>query len=143
MSRGQVALLAGLLVAGLAVSCSDDAPNDFEAGECTTADLAGLTTEIETVECDQEHAAEAYAQFDLSGDEFPGLDEINAEAEDRCITDLFEDYVGLPYEESIYLATYLGPTEESWGDGDRTVICIINGTNDGSPLEGSAEGTGR
>lgn len=137
------ALFIGLVLGsfGWLVSCSDTPANDFEAGECTNDDLSGRIEEIDTVDCDEEHTAEAIGQFDVEGDDFPGATEIQAEADETCQGSVFEDYVGVPYEESIYLATGIPPSEQSWNDADdRTVICIVTGTTDGSALDGSVEG---
>ncbi len=136
--------VAGLVLVGAGLTaCSETAANDFEAGECTNDSLSGAIGEIGTVDCDEEHTAEAFAQFDVDGDDFPGDAEVRAEAEEGCTGERFEDYVGVPYAESIFLATHLVPSEESWDAGDRTIICLINGTTDNSPLEGSAEGSER
>jgi len=132
-------VVALALGAGL-TACSDTPANDFEAGECTNDSLSGDIGEIETVDCDEEHTAEAIGQFDLEGDDFPGDDEVSAEATERCQGDIFEDYVGHDYPTSIYLVSTINPTEETWDNGDRTVICVISGSTEGS-LEGSAEGT--
>lgn len=123
-------------------TAGDTPANEFVAGECTNDDLSGLITEIETVDCAEPHTAEAYAQFDLEGDVFPGVDAVSTRGDEGCLV-RFEDFVGTSYEESVYEAGSITPTEQSWNDaGDRTVICVITGTVDGSPLVGSAEGTG-
>jgi hypothetical protein len=121
----------------------DTRANEFEAGECTNDDLDGLIAEIDTVDCAEPHTGEAYAQFDLEGDDFPGVDAVSAEGGEGCTGSRFEDYVGISYAESIYEAEALTPSEQSWNEAaDRTVICVITGTVDGSPLEGSAKDTG-
>ena len=134
----------GLAFAAMAlVACSETPANEFEAGECTDDSLSGVIADIETVDCDEDHQAEAYAQFDVEGDEFPGEEALTEEVQEGCLGDRFADYVGVSYDQSIYLADGIKPSEESWEGGDRTVICVIGGTTDGSPLEGSAEGTER
>lgn len=138
-------IAAALVVGGLGLTaCSSTPANDFEAGECTNDDLTGTVSEIETVDCDEVHTAEAFAQFDLEGDDFPGVDETQTQANEGCFGDRFTDYVGVPYVESIYDGFGIAPSEDSWNDADdRTVICVINSTTDGSELQGSAEGTDR
>jgi hypothetical protein len=140
LRRWQIAVAVVGIGLGLS-ACSSTPANDFEAGECTNDDLSGNIGEIDTVDCDDEHTAEAFAQFDLDGDDFPGADEVSTQATEGCQGDRFEDYVGLDYQSSIYLVNVITPTEETWDNDDRTVICVINGTTDGSSLEGSAEGT--
>lgn len=133
--------VAGIVVGGVGLTACGTPANDFEAGECTNDSLTGSVGEIDTVDCDETHSAEAFAQFDIDGDDFPGADEISSQAAEGCLGNRFEDYVGIPYDESIYLAESINPSEDSWDGGDRTVICVITGTTDGSDLEGSAEGT--
>ncbi len=128
-----VALLAG------AAACSSTPANDFEAGECTNDDLSGSIDDIGTVSCDDPHTAEAFVQFDIDGDDFPGADEISTQAQEGCTGDRFESYVGVPAQESIYVVSSINPSEQSWDAGDRTVICVITGTSDGSALDGSAK----
>jgi len=56
--------------------------------------------------------------------DFPGMEAITAQAEGFCVAE-FEDFVGLSYAES---ALYLGlvtPSEESWSQGDRSILCTI------------------
>lgn len=142
---GRWTVFSALVVLGAGLTaCSSTPANDFEAGECTNDSLTGSISEIETVDCDEVHTAEAYAQFDLEGDDFPGADEVQTLAFEGCVGDRFEDYVGISYEESIFDIGVIPPSEQSWNDGDdRTVICVINATTDGSELEGSAEGANR
>lgn len=134
-------MAAALIMLGTAlVACSSTPANDFEAGECTNDSLGGAVGEIDVVSCDEAHTAEAFATFDVDGNDFPGADEIQAQAAEGCQGSRFEDYVGLPYAESIFLTTALTPSQETWDADDRTIICIINGTTDNSDLDGSAEG---
>lgn len=142
MKAARWLMIAGALaLLGLGLTaCSSTPANDFEAGECTNDDLTGQIGEIEVVDCDETHTAEAYATFDIDGDDFPGEAEIQAEATEGCNGSRFEDYVGVSYEESIFLSEPLAPSSESWDGGDRTVICIVTGTTDGSELDGSVEG---
>jgi hypothetical protein len=139
-------LIAGaLIVLGLGLTaCSKEvSANNLEVGDCTNEDLEGAVGDVDTVDCDESHTAEVFALFDIEGDDFPGASEITQEATDGCNGDRFEDYVGLPYEESEIFSTYLVPTEETWNDADdRTVICLAV-TSDGDATEGSVEGANR
>jgi hypothetical protein len=118
---------------------------DFDEGECTDDDFSDTDPdegvgEIDTIDCDEEHTAEAIGQFDLEGDDddYPSTDEINEEIEDQCLGYLFEEYVGVDYQESVFLASGLPPGEDAWEDGARTVVCAIYGRTDDEDLEGSA-----
>ena len=135
-------LVATVAVAALALTAcgSDVAANDVEVGQCTNQDLTGSVGEIETVDCAEPHVAEVFATFDLEGDDYPGVDEVDTLATEGCTGARFEDYVGLPYEESEVFAAPLTPTEQTWNEADdRTVICFAV-TSDGSETEGSVKG---
>jgi hypothetical protein len=141
-----VAGLVGLLILlGIlaAVFGSDDAATNFDAGECTNDSLRGEITEIETVDCEEEHDIEAIGTLELEGDDddYPSDEDLAEEIADQCQGDLFEDYVGEDYNDSIYYADGIPPTEEAWEEGLREGICVITGNTEGTDLEGSAEGS--
>ena len=113
----------GLLGLGLTACSQEVAGNDLEVGDCTGSEIE--STEIDAVSCDEDHAYEVFAVFDVDGDDFPGASEISAEAE-ACNGDLFEDYVGTPYDSSDIYTQTLVPTEETWNEADdRTILCFL------------------
>ena len=57
-----------------------------------------------------------------------------------CI-DRFEEYVGAPYARTELFATWLLPTDRSWGAGDREVVCVLFAQEE--QLEGSMRGSQR
>ncbi len=61
---------------------------------------------------------------DLSRGGLPGQDAIFEQAEELCITE-FERFVGLPYEESALDIDISTPSERTWREDDRLVICAI------------------
>jgi len=98
--------------------------------------------ELDKVDCDEAHDNEVIAVFDLDGDDFPGVDEVQSQAEEGCVEE-FEPYVGSTYEESDLDLFTITPTEETWDDADdREVICSVFAL-DGSQVEGSVKGSGR
>jgi hypothetical protein len=59
---------------------------------------------------------------------------------DRCLEE-FEAYVGIPYEDSVLeFDAYLYPTAETWGAGDREIVCAAYNL-DLTPLTGSVKGS--
>jgi hypothetical protein len=128
-------LVAVLVLAG----CSKDVKaNELDVGVCVADEDALNSAEIETVSCDDEHRFELIARFDLEGDDWPGDDDVRADAEAGCQGDRFTDYVGQTYEEATdVLVTPLPPTEDTWkGAGDRTVLCFAH-TPGAEPTTGS------
>jgi hypothetical protein len=114
-----------------------------DVGDCLrdpTTSLADGENEIErvrTVSCLEQHAEEVYASVTLIGIEFPGIEVIGVRASIGCIG-RFEDFVGVPYAESILELSYLTPTEESWAVGDRVVLCTVY-HSEGDRLTGSLD----
>ena len=64
------------------------------------------------------HEAEVIAQIELPDGDWPGLEATAATAEARCVPPI-ERLPG-PEPEPFYFF----PTEESWGLGDRTILCV-------------------
>jgi hypothetical protein len=143
------ALLTSLAFALLAAGCGDDevgSPFDVAVGDCfdTPAAEDGEVSQLVTVSCDEPHDNEAYFLFDLEGDdddEYPGESAIDDLGVAGC-SEEFEDYVGTPIEESSLTGVpLLTPSEDSWEDGDREVVCVVFATN-GDQLDRSARDSG-
>lgn len=108
------------------------------AGDCFDDPEGSEIREVVVISCDEPHDNEVYALVELDDDDFPGENQVADEAEELCF-EAFEDYVGLPYEESIFLSLQLTPTEQGWEDGDREAVCVLYDA-DQDPLDESAEG---
>jgi hypothetical protein len=116
----------------------------LKLGDCLNdpSDDAGLSqfNSVSIVPCVQAHDMEAYSFFDMPAGPFPGDEAITEAATEGCSI-AFHNYVGLSYDESIYLVSWFTPTLESWSQGDQEVVCLISGTVEGDRLQGSVEGT--
>jgi hypothetical protein len=139
----RIALPAAVLVAALA-GCSLlnlGTPTAAE-GECFNTDGdGGEVAGINVRPCDEAHVYEAYAVFDYpseDGDEYPGDAVIQSYADENCDTQ-FTEYVGIDYDSSIWYSTSITPSEDTWGAGDREIICALH-TQDESEVTGSAQG---
>ena len=77
------------------------------------------------VPCAGPHDSEAYADLTLTGDAYPGLDAVRAQAQAGCQGDAFADFVGIPSDDSTLQVSYYYPTADSWAGGDRTVTCTV------------------
>ena len=137
--------LAALVVAALVLvaACGTQSAFDLEVGQCY--DSPTEETEVSTVtskSCDEPHDQEVFAVFDYpeSGDEFPGDEALQDLALERCETE-FEAFVGNDYDESALDFYYLVPSEDTWGDGDREIVCAAIDPN--GKLTGSVRGSGR
>ena len=114
---------------------------DLETGQCFN--LAEQTTveEVEVIDCESLHDYEIYGAADYpaaDGEPWVGEEEIQSFVESECV-DKFEPFVGTTYEDSTLYIYYLAPTEETWGQGDREVLCSLYLPDE--QLEGSMEGS--
>ena len=123
---------------------------DLETGDCFGAAAGEVEgEEVETVtvvDCDSPHVFEVFGVFDHEADDdepYPGDDGLLEYADGEC-QPLFEDYVGIDYQSSIYWITSVTPSQETWDDGDdREIVCALKLGEEAEETTGSAEGTGQ
>lgn len=115
----------------------------ISVGDCFnfTDDTAGEVSSLPVVDCAEAHDVEAFAATDMPEGDYPGESAVSTELDTFCQGDAFTDFVGLPYADSIYYTTGLTPTQASWDNGDRELLCAI-GDPDGQTT-GSLEGIGQ
>jgi hypothetical protein len=118
----------------------------LQVGDCFDepgAPSPNETAEISSVDatpCSEPHDFEVFHTFELTTVELPSEADLTSEAGDRCL-EAFEPYVGSSYEESELDIYFMWPSPESWGAGDRTVLCSLV-KMDGTKLVDSAAGSG-
>lgn len=141
MKTGWLAVTAAVIVGAGAAGCSSSTSDPFQlkVGDCLrSADPSGLVEETKTMPCDEPHAAEVYDSITVTdAKSYPGKPELERQA-GGCAAS-FKDFVGKAYSDSDLKVTYFHPTEESWKQGDRQILCIVSvptGTVTGS-LKGS------
>lgn len=135
VAAGLVALLAGC-------SSSNDTLR-LEVGDCISdqgvAEGGSQSIgELPKVDCEEIHFAEVFYTEDSPSEVFP-TSYINGWV-DICI-EQFEEFVGLEYRLSEYQIATVTPTEETWLEGQRQLVCLLTSTNN-VPLIGSARDTG-
>ena len=117
--------------------CLDDSTLDAIGTE-----VSGEVEDVHAIPCDEAHTLEAYHVFDLDGDEFPGLVQVQELSEKGCI-DAFQPFVGLSYDQSKLEFFYLYPQMLAWTElDDRSVVCLV-GEPGGTSTTGSLEGVKR
>jgi hypothetical protein len=107
-----------------------DSPEDLRVGDCFDPiedkdDLMLLAVHVRP--CTELHRMEAFGLGELtpaSGAPFPGDFWVEREAERLC-DKAFEDYVGIPFDESRLDYAYYVPYEWTWDAGDRRVLCAV------------------
>ncbi len=149
--RRTLTALIGLAVAAMVAGCTGNVFS-LDVGECfqqpagldrstVTDDDRPEVTDVAVVDCAEPHDHEVYEVTTLALDgEWPGTRAVDDEAVRLCER-AFAPYVGTEYTESAYYFLPLQPTEASWEEGDRGLVCSLY-LPDG-PSEGSARGSAR
>jgi hypothetical protein len=136
-----------LLAAVVAVACGGGVFT-LEVGTCFNddgppGDAAEEISSVPEVDCSEPHDNEVFAVFEYTAtDDYPGTAEMTDIATNLCI-EQFDEYVGIPYQESILEVFPITPTEDGWNRlNDREIICALYNL-DFSKLTGSMEGAAR
>jgi hypothetical protein len=155
LSRGSaIAIIAAVAVVGCAperneetgelAEAGDVGAFQLEVGDCL-ADFQDGTelSSVEALPCSEPHSDEIYASGSIpNGDDFPGPEAVETAAREICLAE-YEEFVGLPYDDSVLDIGYLKPTEESWADGNREVLCTIFDPAAAAEVSGSLHGVKR
>lgn len=112
----------------------------LRVGDCLGDSPEGDVASVPTVPCDEPHTDEIYLSTELPDGDFPDEEAFIAHAEEECMP-AFAEFVGLAYEDSVLELTTMEPTEESWADGDREVLCLVY--DPAGEVTGSLEGARR
>ncbi len=131
-----------LLIAAAFAACQSAGRVALKVGDCINYEPSEDGENTITVNCAQPHSEEVfsvYADMLPSPTAFPGYEAIGATAQRVCQAD-FEEYVGVPWDQSTYSIGFSGPTEQTWAKGDHQVACLLEDGN-GGQLIGSAKGT--
>ena len=116
---------------------------NIRVGDCFNDAAAPTGEEYEVsnvagVPCTDPHDNEVYAVFDVKEASFPGTTGMEELAFDSCLK-RFEGFVGKDYETSSLDIMAMYPTQASWAQSDREVICAVYDMNL-AKLEGSVQG---
>lgn len=131
--------LTGCSLLGNIVNNNSSTGSGSDSGEGTTTDvfaigvgdclndgaIDGEVSEVLTIDCAQPHDSEAYAAIDMEGSSFPGEDVVADRAVTACTSE-FTQFVGIDYNDSVLDFSYYYPTEDSWAQGDREILCLVS-----------------
>jgi Septum formation len=96
-----------------------------KVGDCLNdGGVEGEVSSVKTVDCAEPHDSEAFKSILMDDGDFPGDAAVEEAATTGC-TAAFTEFVGFDYETSVLNFSYFFPTEESWGEGDREILCTI------------------
>ena len=128
---------SGSIVGGGAVDAFS-----VRVGDCfnDTDTFSDEVTSVPGVPCTDPHDNETFAVFDVAFDSYPDEEVMAQHAYDSC-QQQFEPFVGKDYESSTLEISTMYPTQQSWNQSDREVVCAIYDMN-ANKLVGSAQGRG-
>lgn len=108
-------------------------------GDCLNdADSAEVVSTVPIVDCAEPHDSEAFYSEDLPDGDFPGDESISSSGDAICEPQ-FTSFVGLADADSLYTYYFYSPTEQSWDNGDREILCVA-ATDDYSQVTGTLKG---
>lgn len=119
----------------ITVACGGNA-FELETGQCFNEPDSEEVLDVEIVDCSEPHDLEVYRTSELPDQTFDP-DVIDSASFEICL-DGFDGFVGTPYADSELDIYYLIPSEASWSDGDREVVCAVYDLS-GDQLSGTAE----
>ena len=116
---------------------------DLQVGDCyNNKSFSPQVNYVEVVDCSAPHTFEVYNNYQIPRSTFPDRSTMESEQQTACYDDVFETYVGVPYERSHLGVTTLTPSEKSWAEGDRTITCALvaeNSSRSTGSLRGAAK----
>lgn len=113
---------------------------DVQVGDCLNdGDINGEVSEVKVIDCASEHDSEAYESIQIADGDYPGDTALQDQAETECTT-AFTSFIDMDYQTSSLDISFFFPTEETWAQGDREILCFVadpSGKTTGT-LEGAA-----
>lgn len=157
MARAGRGAVVAVLTALAVAACSDGPERDDDTGELlelAEIDVFELRvgdcldrfsegdeiSQVRAVPCSAQHSDEVFTSAEMPGDDYPGDEAVAEFADEACLSE-FQEFVGTPWQESELDYGFLAPTESSWADGDREVLCVVGDPE--SDVTGSLEDSGR
>jgi hypothetical protein len=98
----------------------NDRRGTLSVGTCLDRAEPGATT----LPCSQPHGAEVYGIVAVPYQRFPGATALDEFARGACQA-LFDDYLGIAYEQTMLGFKPLPPVAADWNAGVRTVACVL------------------
>jgi len=146
-----LAAIAGFAIYGASTSADRDGSGviveegsidafNVRVGDCfNDVSFDDEVSSVPGVPCSEPHDNETYAVFDVSVTSYPEGDGMSELAFESCMGH-FEAYVGKDYESSSLDITTMFPSQQSWRENDREVICAVYDMN-AAKLTGTAKGS--
>ncbi len=104
------------------------APPGLAVGDCLPNGFVDVETPFvaaETVDCSEDHMGEVVGIVALdAASGFPGVGLVSQRADQLCI-EAFTEELGIEFRSSPLSLAPVFPTEASWDEGDRAVLCVV------------------
>lgn len=117
---------------------------DFEEGYCFINEFSEeAQSSLPVTECSEPHNAEVTDVYEISESEIPTYTDIMVEmkADEVCYNAVFE-YVGAGYDQFNVYPGYYMPSQDSWDNGDREILCYVETYDSSNSLTESLKGKG-
>jgi hypothetical protein len=99
---------------------------NFKVGDCITGMPAGSSIDKATgTPCKGSHEQEVYAETYLADESETAPADLKSQADQFCLS-MFEQFVGLSYDESALEIVTIYPTPDSWKAGDKEFTCLVS-----------------
>jgi Septum formation len=131
-------VLIVVAMALFAAACSQGNVFELEVGQCFDTITDDLISDVPMKDCDEPHDNEVFAVYNVTEAVLPSAETMTEGCFNR-----FEDAIGAPYATSIYGLAAITPTNDSWDDGDREVICYGFVFDGPEKMTGTIVGSGK
>lgn len=116
--------------------------DELRTGDCFNTSDDDEITDVDGVPCTEAHEYEVFTLGTYEGDgTYPPDSALPAIFSEVCEPS-FAAYVGASYATSEIYGSMISPSEDSWGSGDRSFICLLFDPDDPALTE-SLAGAGR
>lgn len=137
-----LAVIFGFLGVVLYMTKDAGSADDLKAGECFDRPTSSSFSTVNKRACTEPHDAEVFHVAEIDSDaSTPVSITIEGFVDDECVP-AFEAYVGASLDDSPDLGLgYFYPDFDGWADGDRTITCYVDRTDQAKlseSLKGSA-----
>lgn len=114
--------LIGLVFLMTVSGCVQSNVFELAVGDCFDDGAASdEVSEVPIVQCSEPHDNEVYSVHEITDDAYPGFDITGDRADGLCLA----DFELLRAETSELDIGWLIPTERSWANGDREILCFV------------------
>jgi hypothetical protein len=115
--------LIGLVLLITISGCTQNNVFVLSLGDCFDDESSSSdeVSEVPIVECSDPHDNEVYAVHEMTDSAYPGFDSTGDRADGLCLA----DFELLKHENLELDFGWLIPTDRSWANGDREIICFV------------------